>query len=158
MSLCVRRAAIQDYSGLCALFEEVDTLHRRAHPGLFRKQRGPARDRQYLAALLAEATVAIFVAELEGQVVGLVHLLIEDAPDIPIFVPRRYAVIDDLVVRQDLAGAGIGRALMERAGDWARDRGASSMELNVFEFNQAARAFYERLGYHTVSRRMSKAL
>ena len=30
---------------------------------------------------------------------------------------------------------------------WARDRGSHALGLNVFGYNDAARALYERLGY-----------
>jgi hypothetical protein len=41
---------------------------------------------------------------------------------------------------------------------WAIAKGATSVELNVFEFNQKAIAFYEGLGYQTLSRKMSNDL
>ncbi len=53
---------------------------------------------------------------------------------------------------------GIGRRLMDEAQAWASARGATSIELNVYEFNEDAIAFYERLGYRTLSRKMSKEL
>ncbi|OQA95517.1 MAG: Acetyltransferase (GNAT) family protein [Chloroflexi bacterium ADurb.Bin222] len=48
--------------------------------------------------------------------------------------------------------------LMGTVYEWALTKGASSIELNVYEFNKAAIAFYEKLGYETLSRKMSKAL
>ena len=47
---------------------------------------------------------------------------------------------------------------MDEAQVWAIAKGAASIELNVYEFNQAAISFYERLGYQTLSRKMSKEL
>ena len=48
--------------------------------------------------------------------------------------------------------------LMEAAHDLAREAGATSVELNVFAFNQSALRFYEQLGYGTVTFKMSKRL
>jgi GNAT superfamily N-acetyltransferase len=47
---------------------------------------------------------------------------------------------------------------MYKAEEWAVRLGVSEVELNVYEFNQVAQAFYERLGYATCSRKMSKKL
>lgn len=48
--------------------------------------------------------------------------------------------------------------LMDEIQKWAIVKGATSIELNVFEFNYTAISFYERLGYQTLSRKMSKEL
>jgi ribosomal protein S18 acetylase RimI-like enzyme len=47
---------------------------------------------------------------------------------------------------------------MDAAQEWAIARGATAIELNVYEFNEAAQAFYRQLGYATLSRRMIKNL
>lgn len=41
---------------------------------------------------------------------------------------------------------------------WAVSKCASSIELNVYEFNQEAISFYEGLGYKTLSRKMNKLI
>jgi hypothetical protein len=41
---------------------------------------------------------------------------------------------------------------------WAAKKGLHEVEVNVFDFNKGANAFYEGLGYETTSRRMRKIL
>ena len=154
----IRRALPEDYENLLPLFEEVDAYHRAHHPWLFKEPDGPARDRAYYQNVLESEGHYLLVGELDGALVGLVVVIVKDAPDIPILVPRRYAVIDNLVVRSDLQRSGYGEQLMEAAHDLAREAGATSVELNVFAFNQGAQRFYERLGYDTVTYKMSKRL
>ncbi len=158
MEILIRPATIQDYPELCAIIAGVDTLHRRHLPNLFQEPDGPTRDRGYIQSLLADESVALFVAQAQDDVVGLVHVLVREAPPIPILVPRRYAVVDNLVVRPGFRRQGIGRALMNRAERWARERGAQTIELNVYEFNQEAIDFYRQMDYETLSRKLSKAL
>lgn len=43
---------------------------------------------------------------------------------------------------------------MESAYLWAKKRGATEVELEVWEFNQDAISFYEKLGYETAKRTM----
>ena len=54
--------------------------------------------------------------------------------------------------------AGVGRCLMEAAQAWAEEGGAAEAELNVWEFNQGAIAFYEAMGYKSTRRRMWRRL
>jgi len=158
MRYTIRKAKPRDYDALLPIFDEGDAHHRQALPHIFCEPDGPARSRAYLNALIADENTAIFVAECDGQIVGEVNVAIRETRDIPILVPRRYAVVDTLIVLQAHRRAGIGRTLMERAQRWALARGAAEVELNVWEFNVGALAFYEALGYRTTRRTMSRVL
>ncbi|MBU0492937.1 MAG: GNAT family N-acetyltransferase [Chloroflexi bacterium] len=158
MDLTIRQATLEDYEALCALLAQVDTLHGQALPHVFRAPGGPSRSREFIASIITNEHAALLVAEHDGQIVGCIDVIIQQAPDIPIMVPRRFAKIDTLVVAEGFRCAGIGRALLERAQQWAADRQATQVELNVWEFNQAAIAFYEKQGYETAQRRMWRSL
>ena len=91
-----------------------------------------------------------------GELVGFVHAVIRDAPAFPVFVPRRYVMVDSIGVRSAFQNRGIGRKLMEKMEAWANAKGVTSIELNVYDFNKTAISFYESLGYHVFSRKMRK--
>ena len=158
MRWSIREAVASDYDDLCVLFDEGDTLHREHLPAIFQKPRGGIRDREYVFGLIADENVGLFVAQVGRRLVGLICIMIKASPDIPILVRQRYAVIDNVVVEKASRRAGIGQALMEKAREWAVAKGAESIELTVWEFNQGAIEFYRTLGYETASRKMSKPL
>ena len=158
MKLSIREAVASDYDDLCALFDEGDALHRENLPRIFQKPRGAVRGRDYVLGLIADEAVGFFVAQVGDRLVGLICVMIRESPEVPIFVRRRYTVVNDLVVKEEFRRAGIGRALMGKAHEWAVAEGADSIELNVWEFNQGAIEFYQTLGYDTTSRKMSKRL
>ena len=158
MEYAIREATMQDYEALLPIFHEVNEHHRRALPHIFCRPDGPIRSRDYMHGLFADDDSAIFVAECDQGIVGEVKIALRESRDIPILVPRRYAVVDTLVVLEAYRRAGIGQALMERAHDWARARGVTQVDLTVWEFNAGAMAFYERLGYAVARRTMSMSL
>jgi len=158
LEISVREATVDDYRALCGLFEEIDALHRGHLPHLFRKPGGPPRELDYYSGLIADENIALFVAEAGGELVGAVHVMVRESPEFPILVPRRYAVVESIVVKSGFQNHGIGRTLMEQMQAWAAAKGAAAIELNVYEFNHTAIAFYESLGYQAVSRKMSKDL
>ncbi|WP_354699303.1 acetyltransferase [Paraconexibacter sp. AEG42_29] len=56
-------------------------------------------------------------------------------------------LVEDVYVADAARGAGLGRALMERATARALERGCRRMELDANETNAAAVALYESLGF-----------
>lgn len=70
----------------------------------------------------------------------------------------RYAHIFLLYVAPEHRRQGIGKALMDRAENWARARGDRQIGLQVFATNQPAVNLYHQLGYTTQSLVMFKLL
>jgi len=101
-----------------------------------------------------QAGTALFIAELQGEPAGC--LLMWTLQDY--FSQRRHAHVSVIAVTQHAERRGVGRALMEHAERWAREHGHSRITLSVFEGNRRAQALYERTGYTTEMRRMTKGL
>jgi GNAT superfamily N-acetyltransferase len=105
-------------------------------------------DRSVIAATLRDfassAQDRIFVAEIADEVVG--YLAIHWVP-FPM-IQGWEAYISDLIVRQSLRGAGIGRRLLERAESEARKRGCARLMLNNSKTTQSfVRGFYPKHGF-----------
>ncbi|MGO9900746.1 MAG: GNAT family N-acetyltransferase [Solirubrobacteraceae bacterium] len=62
--------------------------------------------------------------------------------------------LEDLYVRSDLRGAGLGRELAGAACENARARGCARIELDVNDENRAAVSLYESLGFSARSKHM----
>ena len=158
MNVLLRVAALEDYDEMCMLLEQGDYFHAQALPQVFRSIGGPARSRGYFQKILDNDNAAIFVAEQQGKLIGLVRSEVRTAPDVPLFVPRHFVYIDDLVVSESFRHQGIGKALVECVHQWAQEKGLTEVELGVWEFNTSARMLYEKLGYQTTRRTMGKRL
>jgi diamine N-acetyltransferase len=154
----VRRATANDYDNLCKVYDETDTLHRVNLPTIFKKPNGPPREKDDYLEVINDEDAGFFVAEVDEELVGFIHILVRDTPVFPVLIQQHYAVIDGIAIKSEFQNQGLGRILMEKAQEWAVIKGAEYIELNVYEFNENAISFYERLGYHTSSRRMRKNL
>ena len=113
-------------------------------------QLGYEPDEQELRDRLAHLAKApdhrVRVADVDGKVVGLLHMYERTALEKP-----REAVIQSLVVDATQRGRGVGAALMREAERWARGRDLPAVALYTRIDRDAARAFYERLGYEFVA-------
>jgi ribosomal protein S18 acetylase RimI-like enzyme len=58
-----------------------------------------------------------------------------------------HSYLEELYVKPELRGNGLGRALLEAAMEAARTEGAEQMELGTSEDDVAARALYESAGF-----------
>ena len=145
----IRTASLRDYEAMCALFNELDEIHRRARPDFFQPFDGPARTREQVARWLADAGSTILLADDDGDVVGLAVLLTRPLSGFAGGVPRRVIELDNLVVRADRRDGRIGRRLLAAAVDWSRERHASHVEVSVHAFNRHARRFYEGFGFQS---------
>jgi ribosomal protein S18 acetylase RimI-like enzyme len=157
-AISVRAATLTDYDALCSVFSEGDAFHVQALPGVFCNADGAPRSREFIASMLAEPDAALFVAELDGEIAGLVTAAIRESPAVSILVPRRYGYVDSLIVLESLRRMGIGRLLIERVHQWALERGLDEVELNVWEFNEGAKSLYDSMGYATSRRTLRKRL
>lgn len=153
-----RPATLADYDAVSTLLQHVDHLHAHALPDLFQASDEPARSHAWFTQMITGDDSVLFVAEHQGILAGPVLCQLCSSPAFPLFVPRRYVQINELVVHESCQRQGIGCALVQRAHAWARALGASDIELTVYEFNASARRLYEQLGYQTVRRTMRHRL
>jgi ribosomal protein S18 acetylase RimI-like enzyme len=154
----IRVAKRNDYEGLCAVIKELDVFHADAVPHFFRHFEEPVRPLQWFIDALENPESLLLVAEHGGTIVGFLWALMRQNPDLPMFAPRRWLVVDSVGVLETYRRIGVGQALMQHAHEWAHGQGLAEVELTVWEFNQGAVAFYEELGYTTIVRRLWKRL
>lgn len=96
-----------------------------------------------LAGMDASPDYAVFVAELpSGEIAGWVGVFVYRCVE-----ADTRAEINGLVVDDRMRSLGIGRHLMERAEEWARQKGCETVGVRSNVIRERAHAFYERLGY-----------
>jgi len=157
MEFLIREAATSDFEEIAKLLYEADIFHSRALPHIFQPVKD-TRSHEMLADTIADENATIFVAEQEDKVIGLVHVYIRESPDIPVLVKRRYVYVSDIIVTEKYRGSRIGRELMNTVERWAIGKGINQVELNVWDFNEPAFAFYSKLGYSVAHKNMWKTI
>jgi diamine N-acetyltransferase len=157
MNLNLRLATLADYPGISRAADEILAFHARNAAFMFRPA-SPAWSETYYLDLLKDSQTLVVVAVDGKTIVGVVVACLRDAPDAPILVPRRFVKIDTLSVLPEYQRHGAGKQLMLAVEGWAKARGASALELNVYGFNQPAQQLYADLGYTLLSTRLIKEI
>lgn len=110
----------------------------------------------YIAAYLADEaqTERLYLAELEGRVVGMAGLRLLATP----CDPEPYAELTELFVEAHARRHGVGRALVGAVEQQARAQGARRLVLVTAWHNGAAHRLYHALGYQLDLITMQRAL
>jgi len=98
--------------------------------------------RERLERILQRQDHRFMVAEIDGRTVAWLHAVVSDYIETGPFV-----VVAGLVVDRSVRNAGIGRALMAAAEQWATTQGCRVVRLWSSAARTKAHRFYERLGY-----------
>ena len=101
----------------------------------------PPPGREQLQAIVSSPACVLFVARVDGTIVGSLTLA-----TFPIPTGVR-AWIEDVVVDGDARGHGVGEALNHAAIEEARRRGAITVELTSRPSREAANRLYQRIGF-----------
>lgn len=142
----IRRAKEQDVDAILRLLHQVLDIHAQLRPDLFRA--GTTKySREELIEKLKEEKQPIYVAIGEQEeVLGYLLCVIKEAEASSNTVPNKSFYIDDLCVDETVRGMQVGRRLFEYLKEEAKKEGCYEITLNVWEGNDNARSFYEKMG------------
>lgn len=142
----IRQASVADIPRLIDLLHQVDMVHHRLRPDLF-KPDTTKYDEQELAVLLEDKTKPIFVYD-DCEVLGYTFCQITEVKEDRLLQDRKTLYIDDLCVDEAARGKHIGKALFDFVRDYAKSIGCHAITLNVWEGNDSAIRFYQNMGMH----------
>jgi GNAT superfamily N-acetyltransferase len=111
-----------------------------APPGSVPPRWDPERARMAIADAITDQSAAVLVAEHRGDLLGLCTAYL-DMNSVR-FGPRCW--VEDLAVSPQHRSQGVGKDLLDAAKEWARERGASHLELDSSDTRVDAHRFYER--------------
>jgi ribosomal protein S18 acetylase RimI-like enzyme len=150
----IRRAKLDDAASLSALNADVQRVHASALPRIFKQPESDAFALQFMQEHLPDALNYFFIASLDGEDVGYIFARIVDRPEDPFMYAWRYIYIDQITVKPDFRGRGVGRQLMEAVRSLAEQEGIDTIALDTWSFNTAAQAFFKKQGFELFNLRM----
>jgi GNAT superfamily N-acetyltransferase len=131
----VRQATDDEVDRVVAMYEWLF-----APPGSRPGDWDPATAAAAVRRAIASDTATVLVAVLDGELVGLCTAY--DELDSVRYGRRVW--VEDLVVDPARRSAGVGKLLLDTAKGWARERGATHLELDSGEARTDAHRFYDR--------------
>ncbi len=138
VEVVIRKALPTDITQMCGLLSELFSVEADFRPDERKQASG-------LSLLINDASgsSAVFVAEDAGEIVGMcsVQMLISTAEGGPV------ALLEDVIVRKEYRGKGIGAGLLSEVAGWCSDKKISRLQLLRDSDNEPAMKFYSANGW-----------
>ena len=132
----VRAASEEDVPLILSFINELAEYERLSHEVV-------ATEEALRQHLFGERPVAeVVIAEDGGEPAGFALFF----HSFSTFLGRPGIYLEDLYVRPEFRGVGIGRALLVRLARLAKERGCGRLEWSVLDWNEPAIGFYRDLG------------
>ena len=146
MAITIRRADSRDIDKTMKLLGEVLELHATLRPDIFIS--GTTKyTRGELQAIFDNAQTPVFAAiDGSGEMVGYAFCVMKRQPFSTNMHDFSTLYIDDLCVDENCRGQHVGTLLFEHVKQYAKEQGCHDVTLNVWEGNDNARRFYEKMG------------
>ena len=151
--MSVRFAKENELERVNELRRQVNELHVAGRPDIF-KPGFPKELSDHVYTIRNDPKQRIVVCERGGLICGFAVLNHITRPETPFMKERDYLDIDEFCVDATYRRTGVGTELMQFLRSYAQELGFSKIELNMWEFNADALAFYEEIGFTTYRRYM----
>ena len=141
----IRRAEKKDIPKIGDLLSQVDLVHHKGRPDIFKIGR-KYTDAELCEILVDESRPILVSVDENDEVEGYAFCIFQQHVDSQLLTDIKTLYIDDLCVDESLRCKGIGRKLYEAAVDFAKSSGCYNLTLNVWSCNESAMRFYESCG------------
>lgn len=142
----IRRAEKKDLPVVHKLLQEVLEVHASIRPDIFIPGTTKYTDDQLLQIFASDETPVFVAVDDRDEVLGHIFTVMQKPAFSTNMVDRKILYIDDLCVDERARGQHVGSALYRYVKEYARQQGCYEVTLNVWEGNDAARTFYDRMG------------
>ena len=151
--MTVRFARENELERVNELRKQVNDLHVKGRPDIFKP--GFSEElADHVYTIRNDPDQKIIVAERDDILCGFAVLHHIRKPENPFMFERDFLDIDEFCVDEAFRRTGVATEMIAFIRSYAKTQGFDRIELNMWEFNGDALAFYEAAGFKTYRRYM----
>jgi ribosomal protein S18 acetylase RimI-like enzyme len=154
----IRRAVSKDNVLLSSLSMDVQRLHAENYPDIFKMPQNDDFAVAFFDEMLVDPVTMIFIAEENGNALGYMMCKLIERVENPFTFATSHLLVDQISVRPEAQGKGVGKALIEQAEVLVKELNVSRIQLDSWGFNTSAHAFFEKMGFEKFNHRFWKNL
>lgn len=142
----IRKAKIEDIIEIAELLVQVKKLHETQRPDIFKPTIKKAAKEEAIEILSEKKFQTLIATDENDKAIGMAIYECKERKGHKNLKDARTLWIEDIVVEEKQQGKRIGTRLMEELQKIAKQKKCIRIELNVWNFNTKAYAFYQKLG------------
>lgn len=159
MQINIREAVRGDIKTIKELFKIAEALYRKDIFNIYKVSTIPDFTTKYIKEIINKDSETIFVAEIDKEIVAMIHVSIKTSKDNHLMIERKFGWIDHLIIKEEFKDSGVASFLIKASESWLTGKNVKRVELDVFELNNNTSVdIYNNIGYETMSRRIFKKL
>jgi ribosomal protein S18 acetylase RimI-like enzyme len=147
MPVTVRRAVWEDARTIAEYAIKLIAQHQDYNPRRFSRFVTEKQAEHFYGRQTKTGDAAVLVAELEEKIIGFAYIQFE-AKDFANLLEKA-AWLHDIYIDETARKSGVGKHLIEKSTEVARELGADKLMLSVAAQNEYAREIFERKGFKT---------
>ena len=151
----IRKANIDDANGINKLLYQVQDIHASKRSDIFIKNAKKFKDEELLEILKNDEFI-FYIFEENNEILGYICITIIINEESFSKKQRKELFIEDLCVDESHHRLHIGSKLFAYAEDIAKENNCDCVTLNVWNFNESALAFYEKMGMKALKTKLEK--
>lgn len=155
-TITIRPATKADITPIKELWKEFMDFHKDRDPFFSRLDDAHEDFGRFMQSNLSKDDWLILVATVGDQVIGYGSATIMSYP--PIYVDPRYGYIQDVAVTEAYRRHGVGQQLFERMATWFQEKNVLRLELEVAVTNEVSQAFWRKIGFKDLTKKLAMNL
>lgn len=154
----IRRAITDDLDRINTLLYQVNNIHAKLRSDIFIEDTKKYSDVKLKNIIKDDYTPIFVYTDENDKVIAYCFCVIMIQDQNENMKSRKELFIDDLCVDESVRRKGIGKTLFDYVYKYAKDNNFDSITLNVWENNDKARHFYDKLGFEILKTTLEKKL
>ncbi|MFW5865884.1 MAG: GNAT family N-acetyltransferase, partial [Nanoarchaeota archaeon] len=150
MRFSIRKAKLSDSESVADLYLQFWKSHERIDPLLeFENKLTLDNQIEFAKKNIKKTSNNIFVADLNGKVIGFIEFLIKKNENC--FKIKEYGYLNLATTDKGHRGKGVAKALTNTALQFLKDRGVKYVRTNVYNSNDIAMKTWTKIGFEPQS-------
>jgi ribosomal protein S18 acetylase RimI-like enzyme len=150
----IRRATKNDALTLSTLNVDVQVIHAKALPHIFKQPASASFALQFMLDRIDDPLNYFLIGNVGGEDIGYIFARIIDRPENPFMHAWKYIYIDQISIKPTYQRLGYGEQLMEAIQKVASEAGIDTIALDTWSFNHQAQSFFKKHDFSTFNIRM----
>ncbi|WP_411170657.1 GNAT family N-acetyltransferase [Clostridium sp. MB05] len=151
----MRNAKLADYKYISNISKELHIFHVKNRPDIY-KEVSKTIYKSYFKELLNDENVEVIVITKDKKIVGYTITRYVELKNMNLLNDKFFAYIDEICIKENYRRQGLGRILFNYLYDLVKSKGAETLELGVWSFNETSIEFYKAMGMVEKNIRMEK--